>query len=506
MSNNQYELDDDTEMLGHPFLEVDTDEAFVSATDLSDETKSLPVENFSISASMPEDGVSPKLPPQSIEIEQFLLGAILLDSSCIDKLDVNLQSSDFYKKEHQEIWTHIWDLFQKDRPIDALTVYDAILSKEPNTSVTRAYLSDLVSNSVSSANIRHHVSLIKDKSTLRKVIQTSNSIIDMCYNPNGRESKEILDYADKELYQISESGRSRDDRTFLLSKVVVQVLEQIEQKEREAAQTGKSNMLGISTGFVDLDSHLSGLQKGQLIIVAGRPAMGKTSFAMNMVEHIGVHLQKPVMVFSMEMGADQLATRMLASLARVDQQKIRYTNLEAKDWGSLTESMDKMLAGDVEIDESSALTPMDIRAKTRRWARKHQGNVSLIVVDYLQLMSAPSKHSDNRATEVSDITRSLKNLARELNCPVIALSQLNRGVENRTNKRPMMSDLRESGAIEQDADVILFIYRDEVYNPETTTEKGVAEIIIGKQRNGPIGTVKLAFNGACTRFENLAFN
>ncbi len=331
---------------------------------------------------------------------------------------------------------------------------------------------------------------------MRRLISTSDEIATSALNPQGRDTRQLLDEAESKIFQIAEDGTRGEAGFQPLQDLLGKVVERIDQLYN---QDNTSDVTGVPTGYVDLDRMTSGMQPGDLIIVAGRPSMGKTSFAMNIGEHVAIEQQLPVAVFSMEMGATQLAMRILCSSGRLDQQRIRTGRLVDDDWPRLTSAISKMQEAPLHIDETPALNALELRARARRLARQC-GKLGLVVIDYLQLMSAAT-NGENRATEISEISRSLKALAKELDCPVIALSQLNRSLEQRPNKRPVMSDLRESGAIEQDADVIIFIYRDEVYNPDST-DKGTAEIIIGKQRNGPIGTVRLTFVGAYTKFEN----
>jgi replicative DNA helicase len=363
----------------------------------------------------------------------------------------------------------------------------------------------LAQNTPTAANIRRYAEIVREYSVMRQLVEAGSSIADSAYNRNGRNAEELLDQAEAKIFHIAESNKNSAEGFQGMSTLLPQVAERIDML---FSRDNQSDVTGIPTGFTDLDSMTSGLHGGDLIIVAGRPSMGKTAFSINIAENIALGLGGlgsglPVAIFSMEMGATQLATRMIGSVGRLDQHRMRTGRLEDEDWERLTTALGKLNDAPIYIDEGSALTSFDVRARARRLHRQ-TGKLGLIVVDYLQLMSGSSaKQSENRATEISEISRSLKGLAKELDVPVIALSQLNRSVETRPDKRPMMSDLRESGAIEQDADLILFIYRDEVYNPDSP-DKGTAEIIIGKQRNGPIGRVKLTFIGENTRFENYA--
>ena len=363
-----------------------------------------------------------------------------------------------------------------------------------------SYLGALAQNTPTAANIRRYAEIVREYAVMRQLVEAGSSIADSAYNRNGRNAEELLDQAESKIFQIAESNKRSAEGFQGINVLLPQVAERIDEL---FSRENQSEVTGIPTGYNDLDSMTSGLHGGDLIIVAGRPSMGKTAFSVNIAENIALDTGLPVAIFSMEMGATQLATRMIGSVGRLDQHRMRTGKLQDEDWEKLTTALGKLNDAPVYIDEGSALSAFDVRARARRLHRQ-TGKLGLIVIDYLQLMSGSStKQSENRATEISEISRSLKGLAKELDVPVIALSQLNRSVETRTDKRPMMSDLRESGAIEQDADLILFIYRDEVYNPDSP-DKGTAEIIIGKQRNGPIGRVRLTFIGANTRFENFA--
>ena len=361
------------------------------------------------------------------------------------------------------------------------------------------YLAMLARNTPSAANIRRYADIVRERSLMRTLAQVGTEIADSAYSPAGRDARTLLDEAESKVFKIAEQGARTDTGFQHLQPVLTEVVERIDMLY---ARDNPDDVTGVPTGFADLDSMTSGLQPGDLVIVAGRPSMGKTAFAVNIAEFVGLEKGLPVAIFSMEMGATQLAQRLLGSVGRLDQHRMRTGRLEKDDWQRLTNALGRLSEAPIYIDETPALNPLDLRARTRRLHRQYDG-LGLVVVDYLQLMSVSGGASENRATEISEISRSLKALAKELKVPVIALSQLNRSLEQRPNKRPVMSDLRESGAIEQDADVILFIYRDEVYNPDTP-DKGTAEIIIGKQRNGPIGMVRLTFMGQHTRFANFA--
>ncbi|MDE2287713.1 MAG: replicative DNA helicase [Burkholderiales bacterium] len=440
-----------------------------------------------------------KVPPHSIEAEQSVLGGLLLDNSAWDRVGDFLGEHDFYRYDHRLIYQHIGRLVAQDRPADVITVYESLTTAGKAEEVGGlAYINALAQNTPSAANIRRYAEIVRDRAVLRKLVSVADEIASDAFNPQGKEVRQMLDEAESKVFAIAEEG-ARGNQGFLeLQPLLAKVVERIDELYHSENQ---NDVTGVPTGFTDLDRMTSGLQGGDLVIVAGRPSMGKTTFSMNIGEHIAVEEGLPVAVFSMEMPGTQLAMRMLGSVGRLDQHRLRTGRLTDEDWPKLTHAMQKMNDTQLFVDETPALNPMELRARARRLARQC-GKLGLIIIDYLQLMSGSSS-GENRATEISEISRSLKALAKELNVPVIALSQLNRGLEQRPNKRPVMSDLRESGAIEQDADVILFIYRDEVYNPDSP-DKGTAEIIIGKQRNGPIGTVRLTFIGAYTKFDNFA--
>ena len=440
-----------------------------------------------------------RIPPQSIEAEQSVLGGLLIDNGAWDRAGDLLNDGDFYRHEHQLIYAAIGKLINASKPADVITVYEQLQSLGKAEEVGGlAYLNQLAQSVPSAANLRRYAEIVRERKILRDLVATSDEIATNAFNPRGRAVSEILDEAEGKIFKIGEAG-SRTKQGFQgMDTLVVQLIDRV----TELAENGAEEVTGVRTGFYDLDRMTAGLQPGDLIVLAARPSMGKTAFALNIGEHVAVQEGLPVVVFSMEMGASQLALRMVGSLGRIDQSGLRTGRLRDDEWGRLTEAVDKLGKASVFIDESAALTPSELRARARRQARQC-GQLGLIVVDYLQLMSGSSSNEENRATVIGEISRGLKSLAKELKCPVIALSQLNRSVETRTDKRPMMSDLRESGAIEQDADVIMFIYRDEYYNKDTK-EPGVAEIIIGKQRNGPVGTVKLTFLKPLTKFDNLA--
>ncbi|MEQ1674016.1 MAG: replicative DNA helicase [Candidatus Nitrotoga sp.] len=442
-----------------------------------------------------------KLPPHSVEAEQSVLGGILLDTTALDKISDLIGEQDFYRFEHRLIFRHIARLSDHAKAVDVITVAESLESNaELDKAGGLAYLGSLAQNVPSAANIRRYAEIVRERGIMRRLVEVGNEIASSAYAPAGRDAGQLLDEAESRVFAIAEAGDRGQQGFVALPPLLTAVVERIETLY---GRENKSAVTGAPTGFTDLDNMTSGLQPGELIIVAGRPSMGKTAFAINIAEHVALEEKKPVAIFSMEMGGTQLAMRMLGSIGKLNQHHLRTGQLEDDDWPRLTYALGRLNDAPIFIDESAALNSLELRSRARRLHRQNDG-LGLIVVDYLQLMSAPSgKQSENRATEISEISRSLKALAKELRVPVVALSQLNRSLELRPNKRPMMSDLRESGAIEQDADLILFIYRDEVYNPESP-DKGKAEIIIGKQRNGPIGKVDLTFRGEYTRFENYA--
>ena len=440
-----------------------------------------------------------KVPPHSIEAEQSVLGGLLLDNSAWDRIADFISEADFYRFDHRLIFQNIAKLISATKPADVITVFEMLqVAGKAEEVGGLAYLNSLAQNTPSAANIRRYAEIVRERAVLRKLVTVADDIASSAFAPQGREVRELLDAAESKVFAIAEEG-SRGQKGFQeIQPLLTQVVERIDELYHRDSAT---DVTGVPTGFIDLDKMTSGMQAGDLVIVAGRPSMGKTAFSLNIGEHVAVEQGLPVAVFSMEMAGTQLAMRMLGSVGRLDQHRLRTGRLLDEDWPRLTHAIQRMNDAQLFIDETPALNPMELRARSRRLARQC-GQLGLIIIDYLQLMSG-SGGGENRATEISEISRSLKGLAKELNCPVIALSQLNRSLEQRPNKRPVMSDLRESGAIEQDADVILFIYRDEVYNPDSQ-DKGTAEIIIGKQRNGPIGTVRLTFLGQFTKFDNFS--
>ncbi|MEK9926776.1 MAG: replicative DNA helicase [Halieaceae bacterium] len=450
--------------------------------------------NYPVSAD--SDIARIRMQPQSIEAERSVIGGLLLASDAWDSIAELVSASDFYRPEHRAIFRQIAALVDRNEPVDVVTVADRLhATGELEAAGGHTYLSELAETTPTAANIRAYASAVHQRAVLRKLIGAAQDIADTGFNPEGRTAEELIDEAERRIMQIAEEGpKSGGPRG--MEPLLQGALERIE----ELFNTGGA-ITGLTTGFVDLDRMTSGLQDSDLVIVAGRPSMGKTSFAMNLVENAAGNSDKPILVFSMEMPAEQLVIRMMSSLGKIDQTKVRTGKLDQEDWPKLSAAMAKLKDTRILIDDTPALTPTELRSRARRVAREH-GALGMIMVDYLQLMRVAGS-SEGRTAEISEISRSLKAIAKEFRCPMVALSQLNRSLEQRPNKRPVNSDLRESGAIEQDADVIMFIYRDEVYH-EDSQDRGVAEIIIGKQRNGPIGTCRLSFRGEFTRFENLA--
>jgi len=439
-----------------------------------------------------------KVPPHSMEAEQSVLGSMLIAPDSWDKVAELVIEDDFYNRSHQLIYRGILNLLAKNLPVDLITVSEVLESTdELELAGGFAYLGELAKNTPSAANVVAYAEIIKERAITRELIGVANEIAETGYNPEGRDSTEILDLAESKVFEIAEKRTGEKDGPQNVENVLGKTIDRL-----EALIKTNKEVTGVSSGYTDLDKKTSGMQPSDLIIVAARPSMGKTTFAMNLAENAMMLEDKPVLVFSLEMPSEQIMMRMLASLSRVDQTRIRTAQLDDEDWARISNTMAMLKQKDnLFIDDSSGLTPMEVRTRARKIAREH-GGISLIMIDYLQLMRVPSL-SDNRTLEIAEISRSLKALAKELEVPVIALSQLNRSLEQRADKRPVNSDLRESGSIEQDADLIMFIYRDEVYN-ENSPEKGVSEIIIGKQRNGPIGTVRLTFQGQFSRFDNYA--
>ncbi len=438
-----------------------------------------------------------KIPPHSIEAEQAVLGGVMLENTAWERISELVSETDFYRHDHRLIFRALIRLASRNQPFDVVTLAEDLDREGLVDQVGGlAYLGQLAKNTPSAANISAYAQIIRERSTLRQLISTSSEIADTAFNPKGMQANEVLDDAERKIFAIAES-RPKTGGPESVNTLLTKAIDRI-----DTLFNSDGAITGLSTGFTDLDEMTSGLQPADLIIVAGRPSMGKTTFAMNLVENAVLRSEKAVLVFSLEMPGDSLIMRMLSSLGRIDQTKVRSGRLEDEDWPRLTSAVNLLNDRKLFIDDTAGLSPMEMRARARRVVREH-GDLALIMIDYLQLMRVGGTASENRTNEISEISRSLKALAKEFNVPVVALSQLNRSLEQRPNKRPINSDLRESGAIEQDADVIMFVYRDEVYHPDTQ-DKGIAEIIIGKQRNGPIGSSRLAFLGKYTRFENLA--
>ncbi|MGQ4584242.1 replicative DNA helicase [Lysobacter sp. F60174L2] len=438
-----------------------------------------------------------RIPPQSVEAEQAVLGGLMLAPDAYDTVADSLTERDFYRRDHQLIFRAIRELAEKNKPFDAVTLGEWFESMGQAEQVAGgAYLIELASTTPSAANIKAYAEIVRDKAVLRQLIEVGTNIVNDGFQPDGRDSSEILSTAEQQVFAIAEAGaKGRSDFTAINTALS----EAFDVLQTRYAAGG--TVTGLPTGYTDFDEMTAGLQPTDLLILAARPAMGKTTLALNMAEYAAIKSKKAVAVFSMEMSASQLALRLISSNGRVNAQRLRSGQLEDEDWSRVTSAIRMLKEAKIFIDDTPGLSPDALRAKARRLKREH--DLGLIVVDYLQLMAVPG-NSENRATEISEISRSLKHLAKELNVPVIALSQLNRSLEQRADKRPVMADLRESGAIEQDADVIVFIYRDDYYNKENSPDKGLAEVIIGKQRNGPTGSVKLKFFGEYTRFDNLA--
>jgi replicative DNA helicase len=459
-----------------------------SYEDYSENTVSMPVDQALETL---------RVPPHSVQGEQSVLGGLMLNSEAWNEISDKIASEDFYRREHQLIFQAMRALSEADQPLDVVTIAEELERRaELNDVGGMPYLGMLANETPTASNVPAYARIVREQSVMRQLIRVGNKIADSGYRPDGRPVDDLLDQAETEVFKIAEQkdkGRQGfQNIQALLTKTVDKIDELFNSDDA---------LTGVSTGFNDFDGRTSGLQKADLVIVAGRPSMGKTTFAMNMCENVAIGAGVPVAIFSMEMPAEALTMRMISSLGRINQQAVRSGKLEDDDWPRVTSAVNILSQAKIFIDDSAALTPNEIRARCRRLQKEH-GQLGMVMVDYLQLMRAPEA-GDNRVNEISAISRGLKALAKELNCPVVALSQLNRSLEQRPNKRPVMSDLRESGAIEQDADLIVFIYRDEVYN-EDSPDKGKAEIIIAKQRNGPIGTVNLTFQGQFTRFDNFA--
>lgn len=439
-----------------------------------------------------------KIPPHSIEAEQSVLGGLMLDNRAWDQIADRLREGDFYRHDHRLIYRVMNRLSDQSKPLDVLTVSESLRElHELDNAGGEVYLFELANNTPSVANIRAYADIVRERSVLRQLIAAANDIASHAFNPQGRTSTELLDEAERQVFAISEQG-TRNGGPVTINDFLAKTMERIDM-----LANSDDPITGVPTGYHDLDEMTSGLQSSDLIIVAGRPSMGKTTFAMNIAENVVMKSKLPVLIFSMEMPGESIVMRLLSSLSRIDQLKIRTGKIDEQDWPRVMSTVSMLSEVPLFIDDTPALSPAELRARARRLAKEH-GQIGMIVIDYLQLMQVPG-FNENRTAEISEISRSLKSLAKELQVPVIALSQLNRGLEQRADKRPVMSDLRESGAIEQDADLIVFIYRDEVYN-DNSPDKGTAEIIIAKQRNGPIGKVRLTFLGQYTCFENFTRN
>ena len=440
-------------------------------------------------------------PPQSIPSEQAILGGLMVDNTALDSVVDVIGPDDFIRRDHRLIYEHITMMVQRGQPADVVTVLESLRNAGVENEVGGfAYLSELVSNTPSAANIRRYAEIVHDKAVLRQLITVGDRIVTNALAPEGRDTRDILNEAEREVLAINEQNGRGQKGFQSMSTLIREVSERIIELY---SNRNNSEVTGVSTGYRNLDNVTAGLQRGDLIILAGRPSMGKTSLALNIAEHVGIDLELPVAVFSMEMGADQLTQRLISAVGRIDAQKLRKGQLDDEDWDRFTAAMHKLESKPLYIEETPALTITELASRTRRLVNQ-VGPLGLVVVDYIQLMPGSGRNSsENRSQELSEISRGLKALAKELQVPIICLSQLNRSVDSRTNRRPMMSDLRESGAIEQDADIIMFIYRDVVYNPDTP-EKNLAEVIIAKQRNGPIGTLRMTFLGGNTRFEPYA--
>lgn len=442
-----------------------------------------------------------RTPPHSVEAEQSVLGGLLLDNAAWDRIGDVVVEGDFYRSDHRTIFRHIAQLIEHNKPADALTVAENLERSGQLAEVGgQAYIGALALNTPSAANIRRYAEIVRERSIMRNLATVGTAIADSAYTPSGKDAQILIDEAEALVFQIAEAGAKSKQGFIKIDPLLTETVERIDMLY---SRENKNDIIGLATGFVDLDRMTSGLQPGELVVIAGRPSMGKTALAMNMAESAALESKKAVAVFSMEMSGPQLAMRMIGSVGRVDQHQLRTGTFKEEDWPRLVDAVGKLNDAQLYIDDTAGLNALEVRSRARRLHRQC-GGLSLIMIDYLQLMSGTANSRDeNRATEIAEISRSLKSLAKELKVPVIALSQLNRSVDSRQDKRPMMSDLRESGAIEQDADVILFIYRDEVYNPDSP-RKGIAEIIVAKQRNGPVGRIDLTFIGRHTRFENYA--
>ena len=443
----------------------------------------------------PQDSASYGLPPQNIEAEESIISAILIDNNTLLDVIEILAAEDFYRIAHQKIYAAIADLFDKTEPIDSVTVANRLKEKGQLEEIGGAsYLARLLDTAPPAVNAPHYAKIVHDKASLRRLIEKSNAIVKRCFKEQGN-ADDVIDFAEAAIFEISENKSQQ--AFYPISKIILGNIETLEEN-----QGNRSLVTGVPTGFKQLDNLTSGLQNSDLIILAARPSMGKTALALNIAQHAAVEANIPVAIFSLEMSKEQLSLRMLCSEARIDSSRLRGGFFSMEDWHRLTDAAGVLSESPIYIDDSASLTAMEIRAKARRL--KMDKNIGLIIIDYLQLMQG-RVGAERRDLEISEISRALKALAKELELPVLALSQLNRMLEQRTDKRPRLSDLRESGALEQDADVVAFIYRDEVYNKdEDNPNRGIAEILLSKQRNGPTGDINLTFLNSFTRFENLA--
>ena len=438
----------------------------------------------------------PKVPPHSLEAEQSVLGGLMLSTVAWDQIGDIITEVDFYREDHRLIFQAVSDLNESSQPCDAVTVTEWFESHGKIDQVDGGnYISQLANNTPSAANVAAYANIVREKSILRSLIDAGSEITTSAFSTDGRRSQTLLEEAERLVFAIADKGSRHGSGFVSVQETLKEAMEKIEE-----LNAFEGDITGIPTGYKDFDRLTAGLQPSDLIIVAGRPAMGKTAFAMNIAEHAAIKHGKSIAVFSMEMSALQLVMRLFSSVGQIEQTRIRTGTLDELDWPKLTSAMNLLHKSKIFIDDTPALSPAELRARARRLKREH--DIDMIIVDYIQLMAVPDTR-ENRATEIAEISRSLKAIAKELNVPVVALSQLNRALEQRPNKRPLMADLRESGAIEQDADLIVFIYRDEMYNKDTN-EPGKAEIIISKHRNGATGTINLTFQGPWLRFVNWA--
>jgi replicative DNA helicase len=441
--------------------------------------------------------LSLRTPPHSIDAEQSVLGGLLLDNRAWESVSEVLEDTDFYSHKHRNIYRAIKSLVDQEQPVDVVTVSEELEELGTLNEIGGiAYLGELADMTPSTANSGAYGVIVKERSQQRRLIEAASEITLQAYEPEGKNSLDILSDAEQKIAQIAEGNR-KEGGPVIVGPLLKSTLDQLDELFNKP-----EGLSGITSGFTEIDNRTSGFQKADMVVVAGRPSMGKTTYAMNLVENALIATKRPCIVFSMEMPSESIVMRMLSSIGKIDQTRIRSGKLIEDDWPRLSSAVNILKDLPLYIDDTPALTPQDMRARCRKVYRENDNDIGLVMVDYMQLMQVTGA-SEGRSQEISEISRSMKAIAKEFSCPIIALSQLNRSLEQRPNKRPVMSDLRESGAIEQDADIIAFIYRDEVYN-EDTPDKGIAEIITGKHRNGPIGTDRLAFVGKYTRFENLA--